>query len=81
MDSLKTASGKTFRCDLFAPLPEMGIVYLRVSGGTLAEIADVFSNPNETIRLWYGREYLAQYTKLDSLVPEADTVRVCLRKE
>lgn len=81
MDSLKTASGKTFQCDLFASLPEMGIVYLRVSGETLAEIARVFSDPKETVQLWYGREYLAQYTKLDSLVPEVDTVRVCLRKE
>ena len=81
MDILKTATGKEFDCDYFNPFPPVGQVNLRVLNTSLATVATVFSNPNDTIQLWCNERYAAQYTKLVAIVPEGNAIRVVLGKE
>lgn len=81
MDEIKTASGKSYRSDLCAQVPGMGLMYIRVVGVPLAEAAGVFGNPAETVTLYYNGVYISGYTKLDALIPEGDAIRVALRKE
>ena len=81
MDKLKTATGKEFSCDYFNPFPPAGQVNLRVLNTSLTNIATVFGNPSETVQLWCGEQYAAQYTKLVAIVPEGNAIRVVLGKE
>ena len=85
MDKLKTATGKEFDCDYFNPFPEAGQINIRVLGKPIVYVADVFSNKEETIQLYYGSEmnvhYESGYTKLIAIVPEGNAIRVVLGKE
>lgn len=81
MEKIKTATGKTFPCDYFNPFPPAGQVNLRVLGVSLVEAATVFSNPAETVQLWWEKQYLAQHTKVVAIVPEGDAIRIVLGKE
>ena len=81
MEKLKTATGKEFSCDYFNPFPPVGQVNLRVLNTALASVATVFSDPRETVQLWCGEQYVAQYTKLVAIVPEGNAIRVVLGKE
>ncbi len=81
MDTIKTATGKTFETDYFNPCPPVGQVNLRVLGASVATVAAVFSNPAETVQLWCGNQYAANYTRLVAIVPESGAIRVVLGKE
>ncbi len=81
MDQLRTATGKTFACDYFNLFPPAGQVNLRVIGASLTSVAAVFGDPAETVQLYWGKDYLAQHTKLVAIVPEGDAIRVVLGKE
>ena len=81
MDRIKTASGKTFETDYFNPCPPVGQVNLRIHGASVAQVAAVFSNPSETVQLWCGSQYAANYTRLVAIVPESGAIRVVLGKE
>lgn len=81
MEKLKTATGKTFDCDYFNPFPPADQVNIRVLGVSLVQVATVFSNPAETVQLWYAQQYLAHHTKVLAIVPEGDAIRVVLGKE
>lgn len=81
MDKLKTATGKEFSCDYFNPFPPAGQVNLRVLNTSLATVVTIFANPDETVQLWHGEQYAAQYTKLVAIVPEGNAIRVVLGKE
>lgn len=81
MEKVTTATGKTFDCDYFNPFPPAGQVNLRVLGVSLVEAATVFSNPAETVQLWWEKQYLAQHTKVVAIVPEGDAIRIVLGKE
>ena len=81
MEKLKTATGKEFDCDYFNPAPAFGQTNLRVLNTTIATVAVVFSDPNETVQLWCGNMYASQYTKLVAIVPEGNAIRVVLGKE
>ena len=81
MEKIKTATGKTFDCDyfvLFDPLKQLDIYVHNVPFMT---VASVFSNPKETVQMWFGNQYASQYTKLVSIAPEGNMVFVQLRKE
>ena len=80
-DVIKTATGKELSCDYFAVIPNPQQAYIRIVGLPLAEVATIFSNPNETVQLWYGEYYIANYTKLVALVPEATAVKVVLARD
>lgn len=81
MEKVTTATGKTFDCDYFNPFPPANQVNLRVLGVSLVEAATVFSNPAETVQLWWEKQYLAQHTKVVAIVPEGDAIRIVLGKE
>ena len=81
MDKLKTATGKEFDCDYFNPFPPIGQINLRVLNVPLVTAVTVFSNPAETIQMWCGEQYAAQYTNLVAIVPEGNAIRVVLGKE
>ena len=81
MDRIKTATGREFDCVYFNPSPSLGRIYIRVVNTTISNAAMVFSDPKETAQLWCEGEYVAQYTKLVSIVPEGNAIRIVLRKE
>lgn len=81
MDKLTTATGNTFDCDYFNPFPPAGQVNIRVLGISLVKVANVFSDPAETVQLWCGDQYLSQHTKVVAIVPEGNAIRVVLGKE
>lgn len=80
-DKLKTATGKIFDCTYFNPFPPMGQVNISIINSSFATLASVFSNPAETVQLWYGNQYLAHHTKLIAIVNDGDAIRVVLGKE
>lgn len=81
MEKLTTATRKQFDCDYFNPFPPVGQINLRVLAAPLTTVAAVFSNPLETVQLFCGEQYAAQYTKLVAIVPEGNAIRVVLGKE
>lgn len=81
MEKLKTATGKKFDCDYFVPFPPANRITIRVLNENLATVATVFSNPIETVQLWFNQEYAAYYTQLIALMPEGNAIRVVLGKE
>lgn len=81
MEKIKTATGKEFSCESFSVIDEPPRLYIRVSNAPLATIATVFSDQTETVQLYYGNLYVAQYTKLLAIIPENGMVRVNLTKE
>lgn len=81
MDYLTTATGRKISCDYFnqnQPVPQVDI---QISGVSVAETASIFSDRRETEQLWYGKQYLAHYTRLVAIIPDSDSIRVVLGKE
>lgn len=81
MDKLITATGKEFNSDYLSAIPNPAQAYIRILNTPLATVATVFGDPMETVQLWHGKHYLAQYTHLVAIVPEADAIKVVLAKE
>ena len=81
METIKTATGREFDCIYFNPFPTMGRVNISIVNASFATLAAVFSDPKETVQLWYGREYLAHHTNLIAIVNDGDSIRVVLGKE
>lgn len=81
MEKLKTATGKEFDCDYFNPFPPVGQINLRVLNTSLTTVETVFSDPQETVQMWCGEQYAAQYTKRIAIDPEGDAIRVVLGRE
>ena len=80
MEKIKTATGKLFDCDYFNPCDPVERLTIRILNASIAEVASVFSNHNETAALWCGEAYAAQYVYLVSIMPEANAIRVTLRR-
>lgn len=81
MEKLKTATGKEFSCDYFNAYPQERQINIRVVGETVVRVATVFSDPNETVQLWWDGQYASMYTKVLAIVPESGAVRVVLGRE
>lgn len=81
MEKLKTATGQEFDCDYFNPFPQENQINIRILGETLVRVVSVFSDPKETVQMWWAKQYVSQYTKVIAVIPESDAVRVVLRKE
>ena len=81
MEKLTTATGKTFNCDYFNPFPPANQVNLRVLGVPLVKAVTVFSDPAETVQLFWENEYLSHYTRVVAVVPESGAIRIVLGKE
>lgn len=80
-DKLKTATGKFFDCIYFNPFPPLRQVNISIVNVDFMTLASVFSNPKETVQLWYGNQYLAHHTKLVAIIDDGDAIRVVLGKE
>ena len=81
LEKLCTATGKEFDCDYFNPFPEGGMLNLSVWNTTIAEAGTVFSDPAETIQLYFEGQYAAHYTRLIAIQPTNGGYRVVLGKE
>lgn len=81
MDQVKTATGKIFQSDYISVIHMPNRAYIRILNAPISEIAMTFGNPQETVQLWHGNHYLANYTRLVAIVPEADAIKVILTKE
>lgn len=81
MDKIKTATGKVFDSDYISVIPSPQQAYIRVLNASLAEVATVFGDPNETVQLWHGQYYLTYFTHLVAIVPEPGAIKVVLAKE
>lgn len=81
MDKLKTATGKEFDCDYFNPFPQAGQINVRILGENLVRVVTIFSDPRETVQMWFGSQYASSYTNVIAIVPEGNAVRVVLGKE
>ena len=81
MDKVITATGKSFSCDYFNPFEPARQLTIRIIGATLVEVATVFSDPRETVQLWWNSSYESMYTRVIAIVPEANAIRVVLGKE
>lgn len=80
MEKLKTATGKEFSCDYFNPFPQENQINVRIVGETIAKVAEVFSDPQETVQMWWGSQYASQYTNVLAIVPETGAIRVVLKR-
>ncbi len=81
MEKVKTATGKEFDCESFSMIEDPARVYIRIRNTPISTIAAVFSDPKETVQLYYGDVYISQYTKLLGIIPENGMVRVNLTRE
>lgn len=81
MDKIKTATGKIFNSDFLSTITNPDLAYIRIVGSDIATVAAIFSNPSETVQLWHNDTYLAQYTRLEAIVPENGCIRIVLGKE
>lgn len=81
MDTIKTASGKTYTTDLVSVIDTPCRAYVRIVNSTLPEVATTFGDKEETKELLYGNILLIGYTKLLSIVIEDTAIRVVLTKE
>ena len=81
MEKLQTATGRKISCDYFNPHQPVPQVDIQISGVSVAEAASIFSDTRETEQLWYGKQYLAHYTRLVAIIPSEKSVRIVLGKE
>lgn len=80
MSTVKTKTGKQFSSDYLTTIPYPAQCFIRVFSD-LSTVTTVFSNPVETVQLWFDSVYLAGYTKLIAIIPEDGAIKVCLAKE
>ena len=81
MDIIKTSSGRTFDCDYLAAIPYPPMMFFRILNCPIDVVAGVFYNKEETKQIWYGEQRFDNYTKLVSIIPEPDAIKVSLSTE
>lgn len=82
MDKVYTATGKAFDCDYVAEIPSPAQIHVRMQNASIAEVASVFSDRNETRIIKHGGSMYRGFTNIVAIVPEGGFVRVVLsRKE
>lgn len=79
METITTATGKQYETDYFVPMGDDAISF-RVLGVNAATAATVFFNKTETVQLWHGEEYYANYTTVLAMIPEGKAFKIMLRK-
>jgi len=80
MEKLKTKTGKEFASDYIAVIPYPAQAYIRIDA-PIANVAEVFSDPEETAEMWYEDLHLVGFTRLVAIIPEPGMVKICLGKE
>lgn len=79
--TVETATGKEFKTDYFNPSSSLGRLTMRILESSMAEVAVVFADPAETVKLTHAGKTVEGYTKLIYISPEGTNIRVALRKE
>lgn len=78
---IRLASGIQFECDYMDHSERHRQANVRILNTPIYEISKAFSNPEETVQMWFGNEYAAGFTKLLALIDDGDAIRVVLGKE
>lgn len=78
---VKLASGKEFDCDYMDHSERHRQANVRILNAPIYEVAKVFSDPSETVKLWFGNDYAAGFVKMLALIDDGDAIRVVLGKE
>ena len=81
MEKLVTATGKDLDCDYFNPFSPVRQVNIRIRNAPITKVAEMFSNPAETVSLTVDGQKLNNHTKLVAIVPEGNAIRVVLERE
>ena len=79
MDIVKLASGTEVQTDMVSSIPDPPMLYIRVAGKSLAEVAALFGDSAETQLIQYAGRDLTGY-KYDALINEGDAIRVNLKR-
>lgn len=78
-DKVKLASGKEFSCDYLAAIPN-GFMFIAVHDSTPAEIAQYFTQTNETATITYGEHILENYVFVGMQKETESQYKVMLRR-
>ena len=78
-DKVKLASGKEFKCDYLATIPN-GFMFIAIHDSTPAEIAQYFTQPNETVSITYGEHILENYVFVGMQKEAGTQYKVMLRR-
>lgn len=73
-----TATGKEFPSDYFVEHQPSYSLYFRVQETSLETAQSVFSNPEETSRISYGKDCFEGFTNLDFVRDEGNGIKVRL---
>lgn len=79
--TIETATGKEFKTNYFNPSSSLGRLTMRILESNMADVAAVFADPAETVRMTHAGRTVEGYTKLIYISPEGAAIRVALRKE
>lgn len=81
MDMLITASGKNVQCDYFNLRSDVGRLRLQVAAIDTVEAAEIFSSEDETKLLKFCGIVAEGYTRLVSIMPVLNGIRITLRRK
>ena len=79
--TIETATGREFKTDYFNVSAGLGRLTMRILESDLATVAQVFADPEETVRITCSGRTVENYTGLIYISPESSAIRVALRKE
>jgi len=80
MDNITTATGKEFSSDYLSAIPNPKMTFFRILDLPFADVATVFSNPEETANLYY-HDYVLSGCTLVAIAVENDAVKVSMNYE
>lgn len=81
MEKLVTGTGKTIDCSGMLMSSTQTRAYIYITNISLVDAVQIFQNPNDTAQLRCGMSYLAHFTRLVSIAPRGENIRVVLGKE
>lgn len=81
MEKLKTATGKEIDCDYFNAFAPLGQVYINLLNISLLDAVKIFSDPSETVQLYWADQYVSHHTKIINIMPEGAGIRLTMGKE
>lgn len=81
MNELITGTGRKIDCCYFVTIPSTRRLTIRVQGLSISDVAIIFSDPAETIRLQVEDQIAEGYTHLSAIIPEGMLIRIALEKE
>jgi hypothetical protein len=68
-------------CDYMDHSEQRRQANVRILNMPMAEVAQIFSDPAQTVQLRFENDYAAGFTKLLAMIDDGDAIRVVLGKE